>query len=87
MPITPIIPTYSPGAAHEPEAYGAGAGRSVRGLPILWESPAAEELRGVLSVESVAWPPSKPDENGEVPPLFFEVQRYTYFSPKCCSLS
>jgi len=48
VPITPILPSYSPGAAQEPAAYGAGAGRSARGLPILWESPAAEDLRGVL---------------------------------------
>ena len=53
VPITPILPSYSPGAAQEPAAYGAGAGRSARGLPILWESPAAEDLRGGL-VEGVA---------------------------------
>ena len=32
--------------AHQPGAYGAGAGRSVRGLPILWESPSPGDLRG-----------------------------------------
>ena len=48
VPITPILPSYSLGAAQEPAAYGAGAGRSARGLPIVWESPAAEDLRGVL---------------------------------------
>ena len=29
-------------------AYGRGAGRSARGLPIVWESPGVEELRGSL---------------------------------------
>ena len=28
--------------------YGRGAGRSARGLPIVWESPGADELRGSL---------------------------------------
>ena len=34
--------------AHQPGSYGKWAGRSVRGLPILWESPSAEDLRGQL---------------------------------------
>ena len=28
--------------------YGKGAGRSVRGLPFVWESPGVDELRGSL---------------------------------------
>ena len=40
------FPAYSPGLARQPGAYGAGAGRSVRGLPIVWESPSPGELRG-----------------------------------------
>ena len=40
------LPGYSPRLAHQPGAYGAGAGRSVRGLPILWESPSPGALRG-----------------------------------------
>ena len=44
---TPMgFPAYSPGLAHQPGAYGAGAGRSVRGMPIVWESPSPGELRG-----------------------------------------
>ena len=54
---TPMgFPAYSPGLAHQPGAYGAGAGRSVRGLPIVWESPSPGELRGQrwrLSPEAV----------------------------------
>ena len=56
---TPMgFPAYSPGLAHQPGAYGAGAGRSVRGLPIvcLWESPSPGDLRGQrwrLSPEAV----------------------------------
>ena len=41
--LSPVLPTYSPGLAGP---FGAGAGRSVRGLPILWEPPGEEELRG-----------------------------------------
>ena len=42
------FPAYSPGLAHQPGAFGAGAGRSVRGLPIVGcaESPSPGELRG-----------------------------------------
>ena len=44
---TPVgFPAYSPGLAHQPGVYGAGAGRSVRGMPILWESPSPDALRG-----------------------------------------
>ena len=46
------FPAYSPGLAHQPGPYGAGAGRSARGLPILWESPSAEDLRGRLWQQS-----------------------------------
>ena len=51
-PLTPILPAYSPGLAYVPGAYGAGAGRSARGLPILWESPLGDELRGRLWMAS-----------------------------------
>ena len=46
------FPAYSPGLAHQPGPYGGGAGRSARGLPILWESPSAEDLRGRLWQQS-----------------------------------
>ena len=42
------FPVYSPGLAHQPEGHGAGGGRSARGLPILWESPSPDVLRGQL---------------------------------------
>ena len=35
--------------------YGRGAGRSARGLPIVWESPGADELRGSLWAVSREW--------------------------------
>jgi hypothetical protein len=43
LPLSPVLPTFSPGLAGP---FGAGAGRSVRGFPILWEPPGEEELRG-----------------------------------------
>ena len=52
--LSPVVPTHSPGPAGPSRPYGQGAGRSKRGLPILWESPGAEALRGSLWQESVA---------------------------------
>ena len=44
---TPVgFPAYSPGLARMPGPFGAGAGRSVQGLPILWEPPSPGDLRG-----------------------------------------
>ena len=43
---TSSFPTYSPGLARVPGPFGEGAGRSVRGLPILWEPPSPSDLRG-----------------------------------------
>ena len=54
MFLSPVLPTYSPGPAGPSRAYGVGAGRSKRGLPILWESPDVEGLRGRLWEKSVA---------------------------------
>ena len=55
-----VFPAYSPGLAHQPGLYGAKAGRSARGLPILWEAPSAEDLRGRLWQQS----PDVPHEAG-----------------------
>jgi len=52
--LSPVLPTYSPGPAGPSRAYGVGAGRSKRGLPIVWESPDVESLRGRLWEKSVA---------------------------------
>ena len=50
------FPAYSPGLARQPGPFGAGAGsgrtRSVRGLPILWEPPSLDELRGQQWMQS-----------------------------------
>ena len=49
--------------------YGQGAGRSARGLPIVWESPGMDELRGNLwavspgGVQGAAGP--RKEEEGE----------------------
>ena len=55
--LTPTLPAYSPGGAGGDRAYGVGAGRSARGLPILIDSPVQEEMRGVvwrMSVDEVS---------------------------------
>ena len=45
-PLSPGALGVSRWLAHRRTGYGVGAGRSVRGLPLMWESPAADELRG-----------------------------------------
>ena len=45
-PLSPGALGVSRWLAHGRTGYGVGAGRSVRGLPLVWESPAADELRG-----------------------------------------
>ena len=46
--LSPVIPRYSPGGVASSPAFGVGAGRSARGLPIVIDSRGADELRGAL---------------------------------------